>query len=329
MAWVVAATIAWAGVAHGQGGVQERAVARGLFDQARALMKDGKHAQACPKLEESQRLDPGVGTQFNLGNCYEHVGRAASAWLLYLEVAAASRAAGQTDRENAARERAAAVEPRVSRLVVQVTAEQRAPGMKVNVDGMTVGEAMWGTPMPMDAGSHKIEVSAPGRRSWATAAAVPAEGKVVTVSVPALETASAEAQPAPQPIGTSTPEVAAPQVPAPEAKQPPRGSTQRLAGAVVAGLGVVGLGVSGALVLSAKSSYGDSSPHCTGNYCDDTGIELRDEARGKGTAATVVGAIGLAAVAAGAVVYFTAPGAKPGSARVGLGPGWMGIGGQW
>src|SRR6476620_2846381 len=76
--------------AHAQEGGDARAAAQALFDSARTLMAQGNFNDACPKLEESQRLDPGVGTQFNLAVCYEAIGRNASAWSLFLEVAASA-----------------------------------------------------------------------------------------------------------------------------------------------------------------------------------------------------------------------------------------------
>src|SRR5258706_9020963 len=89
----------------------DKATAQALFDQGKTLLSKGDVAGACPKFEESQRLDPGIGTQFNLATCYERAGRTASAWTLFLEVASAARAAHQPDREKLARSRAADLEP--------------------------------------------------------------------------------------------------------------------------------------------------------------------------------------------------------------------------
>jgi len=83
----------------------DKAAAQTLFDEGRRLMAAGKLADACPKLAESQKLDPGVGTQFHLSDCYERFGQTASAWAGFLEVAAAAKSAGQNDREKVARDR--------------------------------------------------------------------------------------------------------------------------------------------------------------------------------------------------------------------------------
>src|SRR5260221_11014313 len=68
--------------AHAQ---NDPVAARTLFDEGRKLLADGKYDAACPKLEESQRLDPGTGTLFNLADCWEQIGRTASAWARFLE----------------------------------------------------------------------------------------------------------------------------------------------------------------------------------------------------------------------------------------------------
>ncbi len=53
----------------------DSAAARALFAEGRSLMEDERYAEACPKLEESLRLDHGMGTQFNLAHCWEKLGR--------------------------------------------------------------------------------------------------------------------------------------------------------------------------------------------------------------------------------------------------------------
>ncbi|MEO8874495.1 MAG: hypothetical protein ABI461_02820, partial [Polyangiaceae bacterium] len=64
---IAAAAMLATGLAH----AADTAAAQALFSDARKLMNDGKYADACPKLEESENLDPGMGTMYNLGDCYE------------------------------------------------------------------------------------------------------------------------------------------------------------------------------------------------------------------------------------------------------------------
>ena len=96
------------GSARADASLADKAAAQSLFDEGRKLMSAGKYADACPKLAESQKLDPGVGTQFHLADCYEKLGQTASAWAGFLEAASAAKSMGQADREKVARERAAA-----------------------------------------------------------------------------------------------------------------------------------------------------------------------------------------------------------------------------
>src|SRR5258708_39530923 len=103
-----AALLAGASNAGAQG-ASDAATAQALFDAGRTLMSAGNYAAACPKLADSQRLDPGAGTLMNLAACYEKNGQTASAWATFLEAAPAARAGGHPEWEAHAKERAAAL----------------------------------------------------------------------------------------------------------------------------------------------------------------------------------------------------------------------------
>ena len=170
--------------------------ARALFNEARRLMSAGQFAAACPKLEESQRLRAGIGTQFNLAECYEKLGRSASAWSLYLRVAADTKALGQPEREQVARARARALEARVAYLVLQVPAP--VAGLELTLDGSALGPAVWGIATPIDPGEHTVAAHARGYAEWQEIAHIPDRAARITLEVPRLlpEAAPAPVKPA-------------------------------------------------------------------------------------------------------------------------------------
>lgn len=284
------------------------AAAQGLFYEARTLMGQNKFAEACPKLEESMRLDPGIGTQFNLADCNEHVGKVTSAWAGFLEVAAASKVSNQGERERLARKRAAALEPRVPKLVVEVSGAPQ--GLEVKRDGVAVGAASFGTPIPVDPGSHRITATAPGKQPWETTVNV-AEAKTAKVAVPRdLPNAIAGA-----PIGAPPATESAAATPAaadgsPQNFPPPvveRGSTQRTLGWIVTGVGAVGLGVGAGFGLSSLGKRDEAREHCVGDACNATGVGLRDDAIRNGNIATISTIAGGAVLLGGIVLVLTAP----------------------
>lgn len=113
-----------------------------------------------------QRLDPAMGTQFFLATCYENTRRPTSAWSLFLEVAAAAKAAGKTVGGSTARARAAALEPKLPRLRVTLDeATAATPGLEVERDGVALKRVAWGVPIPVDLGNHTLRVRATRRPS--------------------------------------------------------------------------------------------------------------------------------------------------------------------
>ncbi len=157
-----------------------------LFNEARGLMAEGKFGEACPKLERAQAIDPGMGTLFNLSHCYEQVGRIASAWAGFRDVAAAAGTTGQLERERVARERAAALAPRLSKLRILVPEEAVVAGLEIQRDGIAVSSLLWGTDVPVDPGKHLVTAAAPGKEPWSSSVAVTDPGNVVVVRVPVL-----------------------------------------------------------------------------------------------------------------------------------------------
>src|SRR5882724_1676576 len=57
-----------------------------LFNDARAAMAVKRFDIACAKFRESNRLDPAVGTLFNLANCEAQRGQLVTGWTLYRQV---------------------------------------------------------------------------------------------------------------------------------------------------------------------------------------------------------------------------------------------------
>ena len=109
---------------------QDKAAAEALFDEGKRLFLDKKFAEACPRFEASERIDPGIGTLLFLADCYENVGRVASAWATFRE--ACLRRQGRRRRPSARpvaqRARAKLLEPRLYRLTLNV--ESPAPASR-------------------------------------------------------------------------------------------------------------------------------------------------------------------------------------------------------
>lgn len=291
---------------------ENKAAAQALFDDAQLLVKEGKYTEACPKFSESDRLDPAAGAKFYLADCLEHTGKLASAWTYYVAVADAARAAGQPEKEKYARDRAEAVKPKLSRLVIVVPESSRAmAGLELERDGVSVGQAQWGAAIPVDAGEHLVSARAAGKKPWEARVQVLEQGQTVTVEVPALEAA-----PPPKPRVVGPP-------PVPDGSGRPSGSTgsaQRIAGIVVGSAGVIGLGVGVAFGVTAisKQNESDADGHCdAANTCDDAGLALRGDAISAATVSTVGIIAGGAALVGGVVLVLTAPSAPGPAAGVG------------
>ena len=286
VATLVAFCIAGARVAQAQEASSDSSVAaQALFDEAKRLIQQGDVAAACPKLEESERLEPGIGTKLNLANCYEKLGRTASAWILYLEVESDTKRNGQVERQTMAHSRAAALQPKLSHLTINVPPESRVSGLVVERDGVVVGAAQWGLSIPVDPGSHTVRAHALAKKDWQSTLTVAADASAQTLSVPVLDNAPVARQAA-----------------APE----PQNRALRTGAFVSFGVSGVGAVLGTVFGLSAISKNKDSnaSDKCQGDNCLSDGVSLRNQARSAGNISTVAFAVSGAALATGVVLFF-------------------------
>jgi hypothetical protein len=290
----------------------DAAMAETLFTEAKRLMASGDYPTACPKLAESYRLDPGSGTLTALAVCHDHVGKTASAWAEFVEVASSAQRQGRADREAFARQNIARLEPLLSRLTIRVPPEvAHLSKLQVRRDSVVIGSAAWGMSVPVDPGDHVVEVTAQDKETWSTHVMVgtSADKKEVVVA-PLVDSPKAVAVgPAPE---EPTPEPAAPE-PATPAPPPPADhvqapSPQRTIALVVGGAGIVSLAVGSYFGIEAISKRSDAKRLCPMSTCGDmTGVSDNNDAKSAALVADVAIGVGLVAIGAGAFMFLTAP----------------------
>lgn len=276
---------------------EDQAAARVLFEDGMKLETAGDYAAACPKFEASLKRYSGIGTRGKLAECYEKIGKTASAWALWSEVAAFSHKNMEPDREAYATEHAKNLEPLLSHLVVNVAPANQIAGLVVKRNGEIVDAATFGVAVPVDPGKVTIEASAPDRTSWTQDVDVAEKGSV-SVDVPALVLAPVQPKPFVNPAPVET-----------------KSSWQKPVGMVGVGVGaaVVVTGAVFGLVASSKwsNAFTEGCDHST-NVC--TTQQGYDDSKSANTFATlsnvfIVG--GVLVAGAGAVLWITAPKDRP------------------
>ncbi len=277
------------------------AVAQVLFEEAVALMEQQRYEEACPKLAESQRIDPGGGTLLNLGACLEQTGKLASAYATYNEALSVAIRDGRKDRESSSREKLASLRPRMSH------ARLFAPpivGLEVLLDDTSIGPAAWGLPLPLDPGRHVVRASAPGHAAWEASFDVRSAPEVHEVRIPRL--------------AGLTPSRATPLARAPGDEDARSGRRTAALGLGLGGAGLLVLGgVSGGLAFAQKAASDDACP--TRSTCTPEGAAAMDRAVGFAWGATAAVGLGLVALGVGGYLAWSTPSAVSG-AKTGLTP---------
>lgn len=309
--WALAVSLTLSSFAHADPTEEQKNLAESLFQDAKSLMKQGKYADACPKLAESFRLDAAGGTMINWADCEQHLGHWATALTYFRKARTMALQAKRDDRVQICDAQIPLLEKKIAHVVVNVASP--AKDTHVTLDGVELGQAAWGTAMMIDPGAHVIDVTAPGKAPFHADLTIADAPETKTVDVPALGDASSDA--------SSTTTVAA-----------PTSSSKRTLGFVVGGVGVVALGVGTYFLIhgnSLKNEVNDD-PHAP---------DVHDKVSSQHTAITIaeVGlGVGIAALGTAAWLIATSPSETPKTtAGVRVAPmiaanaGGVWIGGAW
>jgi hypothetical protein len=275
--------------------------AEALFREGRVLLDAKNYDEACPKLAESQKLEPGAGTLLALALCHEGQGKTATASAELKRASELGRRNGRSDLAAAADKRAQALEASVPHLMVHLP-ENDGP-YRVRCDGEAIAASDLAAPVAMDPGEHRIEVAADGKasRSYVVRISGPGTTEIVVDKLDDAAPAGPKAQPRPSQEVTPTTD------PAP-AKDESRGGAQRTVGLVLVGAGVVGLGAGAYFGGRALSESGEAKRTCpTAGACPDDGNAANERSKDSFRAAVIGLAAGTVALTAGAIVYFLAP----------------------
>jgi hypothetical protein len=313
-------------LAHSEPTAADKSLATQLFKEGRALVDQGKVSEGCRKLEESQRLDPGGGTLLNVALCHEKEGRTATAWAEFTEALGIAKKDDRPQRIELAQTHIAALEPTLSRLVIQVPEGSDLPELEIKRDGSAVRRAAWGSAMPVDPGEHLIEASAHGKIAWKHSVNVAAKADTKTVVVPALENA-----PTPPPSAVSTTAPVSVQADTRSASRSP-------AGWVAMGFGAVGVGVGTFFGLRALSQQKTADKDCDGDVCHNpTALAANSEAIKSANLATVGFGVGIVGIGVGTFLLLSGGSSSSRTATnspsivgsVGPSSGGVAVSGRW
>lgn len=256
-------------------------------------------AEACAKFDASYQIDPALGTLFRLADCYDRIGRTASAWALFSEAKARAQAAEQSTREAIAAERVKELEPRLSRLGLNLGASAFLTGLELRLNEVVVPQASWGLALPVDPGEQRVRLSAPGYESWLGTVTVEAGPGVRRVSLPKLQRQSATSRSGTGPVFSKDPSESRPY--------------PRWLGYSVGGAGLVGLGIAGLFGYRAYDLNQQSLEQCSSenaNACTRRGDSLRDDAQRAASVSTGLAVAGGALLIGGVTLTLLSPGTE-------------------
>jgi hypothetical protein len=264
------------------------------------LAQDGKCEAAIPHFVESLKLDPKAITLINLASCEEKTARLADALGHWVDARARAQTEGNAAIEGEAERRARALEPRLPKLTVVVPGAP--PDVEVTRDGIVLGAASMGVPLPVNPGAHALVVHAKGHEDRAESVTL-AEGESkraeLAMGPPRKEAPRASVSPAPAPTTTTTSPLVW----------------------IGFGTAVVGLGVGAATGLMAFGKASTAKDECPGDQCTPAGLDAVDSGRTLATVSTIGFIVGGVGAALGLYGLVAGGSTSSTTVAVGVGPG--------
>ncbi|WP_437996621.1 preprotein translocase subunit TatA [Sorangium sp. So ce185] len=269
-----------------------KADAQALFEQGRAAVEARDCARAIPLFRKSQETYPARGTLFNLAQCEAELGQIASATQHYKELL--PQLEPSDPRLPVTQERLAELEPRLPKLVLELAQGTPVPA-ELHLDQAPLPQGSVGSELPVNPGDHVLIARwADGRETETRVSLGEGTRKSVRLEPPSVAAAPPDPSQAP--------------APRPDAPPPPASSARRTLAFVIGGVGVAALGgslITGGLAMGAKGDLEEECPDPS--RCSEEGMAIRLRGRNLTTASTIVGAIGLAGLGAGLVLFLTTP----------------------
>lgn len=344
LAVVLATTLvggALPGVAYAETTPADKASAKDWMREGKDLRAKGDHAGALKKFSAAYSVVPTPITGLAVAQEQVALGLLVEARDTLGEVQRMPTKATESADGKSARDEAASllsdVMARIPIVEIRVTGVPAGGAVTLTIDGRSVPAIAAEEGWRVNPGRHTVVASLAGRPDQSTAIELKErDRKKVELVFPALVTPKPvepekPAEPAkpvtpPEPARDSTPP-ATPDTPA-------SASSTKYIGIAALGTGVLAVGIGGILGLAARSKYNSAkSDHCSSaGICDAEGKTLTDDARGLGTAGTVVFTVGAVIAVGGAVLWLTAPDAgatKTGVTSVGVGVGSLTVGGRF
>lgn len=319
--WLCAAFVAWAAPAH----AQEAMGAEVLFNEGVTSMKTGDFAAACPKIAESQRLEPRPGTLFTLAECHFHEGRVATALARYDEYLREFERMGEDERRRqrgrdaVARRRKDELGPRVPKL--KLILPSGAPeGTRIRKGTVWLTQASIGVELPMDPGKHQFVVVTPDGSERAFELEL-REGKPAEL---VLELPRATPRPKADSKKSAPAQVSHQRK---RASMPRHAAKDRTLAYAAFGVGAAGLAVgitAGVLVFSKRATIEDNCGIGGDEHaCNSAGKDAADSAQRFALISNLGFAVGAVGVGAGTVLFLSA--SDSGAER----DAHVGVSGRW